>query len=114
MPKGSTGMPAKPKKLTYNPLDLLVADDPAAPAGPVTGLDPAAIQPNPQQPRQDYDPADQAELADSIQAAGIHQPLIVRPVEEGAYQLVAGSRRRTAARAVGLATVPVIVREYTD
>jgi ParB/RepB/Spo0J family partition protein len=107
-------MPAKPKKLTYNPLDLLVADDPAAPAGPVTELDPAAIQPNPQQPRQYYDPADQAELAESIQAAGIHQPLIVRPVEDGAYQLVAGSRRLAAARAVGLATVPVIVREYTD
>ena len=107
-------MPTKPKKLTYNPLDLLVADDLAAPAGPVTELDPAAIQPNPQQPRQYYDPADQAELAESIQASGIHQPLIVRPVEEGAYQLVAGSRRLAAARAVGLPAVPVIVREYTD
>ena len=107
-------MPTKPKKLTYNPLDLLVADDPEAPAGPVTELDPAAIQPNPQQPRQYYDAGDQAELAGSIQATGIHQPLIVRPVEDGAYQLVAGSRRLAAARAVGLATVPVIVREYTD
>src|SRR5689334_25080822 len=107
-------MPTKPKKLTYNPLDLLVADDPETPAGPVTELDPDAIQPNPQQPRQYYDAGDQAELAGSIRATGIHQPLIVRPVEEGGYQLVAGSRRLAAARAVGLGTVPVIVREYTD
>lgn len=107
-------MPTKPKKLTYNPLDMLVSGDSAAPAGPVVEIDPAAILPHPQQPRTYYDAAAQAELEASVRASGIHQPLIVRPQPGGRYQLVAGSRRLAAAQAAGLSVVPVVVREYSD
>lgn len=107
-------MPAKPRKLTYNPLEMIVSGDEAAPAGPVTDLDPAEIAPNPHQPRSYHDPAAQAELEASVHESGVHEPLIVRSLPDGSYQLVAGGRRLAAARAVGLATVPVVVREYTD
>jgi ParB/RepB/Spo0J family partition protein len=80
----------------------------------LTELEPDQIQPNPNQPRTYQDPAAQAELEASIREAGIHEPLIVRIMAGGDYQLVAGGRRLAAARAVGLERVPVVVREYTD
>ena len=107
-------MPAKPRKLTYNPLEMIVSGDETTPTGPVTDLDPAQIAPNPQQPRNYHDPAAQAELEASVRESGVHEPLIVRTLPDGSYQLVAGGRRLAAAQAVGLATVPVVVREYTD
>ncbi len=106
-------MATKPKKLTYNPLDLLVSDDPADSPALVVELDPLLIAPNPRQPRQYYDQADQVELTASVRDSGIHQPLLVRLVV-GEYELVAGSRRLAAALALGLPTVPVVVREYSD
>ncbi len=106
-------MATKSKKLTYNPLDLLVSDDPADSVGPVLELDPTVIAPNPHQPRQYYNEADQAELTASVRDSGIHQPLLIRPVGEG-YELVAGSRRLAAALQLGLPTVPVVVREYSN
>jgi ParB/RepB/Spo0J family partition protein len=107
-------MPAKPRKLTYNPLEMIVSGDETTPGGPVTDLDPAQIAPNPHQPRSYQDPAAQAELEASVRESGVHEPLIVRTLPDGSYQLVAGGRRLAAAQAVGLATVPVVVREYTD
>ena len=107
-------MPAKSRKLTYNPLEMIVSGDLPDPSGQLTELEPDQIQPNPNQPRTYQDPAAQAELEASIREAGIHEPLIVRILADGDYQLVAGGRRLTAARAVGLERVPVVVREYTD
>ncbi|MFN8475943.1 MAG: ParB/RepB/Spo0J family partition protein [Anaerolineae bacterium] len=70
------------------------------------------IVPNPYQPRQALDPEGVEELAASIRAHGLIQPLIV--TSQGArYQLIAGERRWTAARLAGMATVPVIVKEAT-
>lgn len=107
-------MPAKSRKLTYNPLEMIVSGDTPDPVSALTDLDPAEILPNPHQPRTYLDPHAQAELEASIRDAGIHEPLIVRPQPDGSYQLVAGGRRLAAARVVGLATVPVVIREYTD
>ncbi len=107
-------MPAKSRKLTYNPLEMIVSGDAPDPVSSLTDLDPAEIRPNPHQPRTYHDPRAQAELEASIRDAGIHEPLIVRPQPDGSYQLVAGGRRLAAARVVGLATVPVVIREYTD
>jgi ParB/RepB/Spo0J family partition protein len=107
-------MPAKSRKLTYNPLEMIVSGDLPDPSGQLTELEPDQIQPNPNQPRTYQDPAAQAELEASIREAGIHEPLIVRILAGGDYQLVAGGRRLAAARAVGLDRVPVVVREYTD
>lgn len=71
------------------------------------------IQPNPYQPRKRFDDAKLAELADSIKAHGIVQPVVVRKVDDG-YQLVVGQRRLLAARMAGLAEVPAVVTELDD
>lgn len=72
------------------------------------------IIPNRDQPRKTFDETALAELADSIRQHGVLQPLLVRPLPEGNYQLVAGERRWRAARAAGLSEVPVVVKELSD
>lgn len=72
------------------------------------------IEPNRDQPRKIFDETALAELADSIRAHGVLQPLLVRPSADGSYRLVAGERRYRAARMAGLTEVPVTVREMTD
>ena len=72
------------------------------------------IEPNKDQPRRTFEQSALTELADSIAAVGIIQPLIVRPLKEGGYQIVAGERRWRAAQLAGLKEVPVVVRELTD
>ena len=74
------------------------------------------IDPNPLQPRRDFPEDSLTELADSIRASGVVQPILVRPSApaEGRYQLVVGERRWRAARLAGLETVPAIIRELTD
>lgn len=71
----------------------------------------ALIRPNPDQPRRRLDEGSIAELAESIAAAGVIQPLIVRALRDGRYELIAGERRWRAAARAGLETVPVIVRD---
>lgn len=72
------------------------------------------IEPNRNQPRKEFDEQALSELADSIREHGIIQPLLVRPLETGGYQLVAGERRWRAARMIGLTEVPVVVKEMTE
>ena len=72
------------------------------------------IEPNKDQPRKTFDEEALAELAESIAQHGIIQPLLVRPMPDGSYQLVAGERRWRAARRAGLSEVPVVIREMSD
>ncbi len=72
------------------------------------------IEPNKNQPRQVFDDEALSELSDSIREHGVLQPLIVRPVADGSYQLVAGERRWRASRLAGLTEVPVIVKTLSD
>jgi len=72
-----------------------------------------AISPNPFQPRRTFDEAGLAELADSIQASGLLQPIIVRAVN-GSFQLIAGERRWRAVQRLGWPKVPAIVRDFDD
>lgn len=72
------------------------------------------IVPNKDQPRKTFDEAALDELADSIRQHGILQPLLVRPIATGGYQLVAGERRWRASKRAGLKEVPVVVKELTD
>ncbi len=72
------------------------------------------IEPNRSQPRHDFDEESLRELADSIAVHGVLQPLLVRPMPEGGYQLVAGERRWRASRMAGLLEVPVIIKEMSD
>ncbi len=72
------------------------------------------ITPNKDQPRKTFDEAALDELAESIKQHGVLQPLLVRPLPNGGYQLVAGERRWRASRRAGLREVPVVVKELTD
>ena len=72
------------------------------------------IEPNREQPRKIFNESALEELAKSIEQNGIIQPLLVRPMSDGSYQLVAGERRWRAARMAGLTEVPVTIREMTD
>lgn len=72
------------------------------------------IEPNRDQPRKNFDEKALGELADSIAVHGVLQPLLVRPLPDSGYQLVAGERRWRASRLAGLTEVPVIVKELTD
>jgi ParB family chromosome partitioning protein len=73
----------------------------------------SAIQPNPYQPRDQFDEESLGALADSIREVGVLQPVLVRPTGDG-FELIAGERRWRAARRVGLQTIPALVRETDD
>lgn len=72
------------------------------------------IEPNKDQPRTDFDEKALSELAESIALHGVLQPLLVRPLVYGGYQIVAGERRYRASRMAGLTEVPVVIRELDD
>ena len=92
-----------------------VAEAPASPAaGNVSQLPITSIGANPFQPRRRFDDDSLSELADSIRANGIIQPVLVRRLGPDDYQLVAGERRLRAAHLVGLEHVPAILRDYDD
>ncbi len=74
----------------------------------------ASITPNPDQPRRHFDEAALTELAQSIAARGVIQPVIVRPVDGGRYQIVAGERRWRAAQRAQLHEIPALVRDLDD
>ena len=72
------------------------------------------IEPNRSQPRKEFDEKALSELAESISKHGLLQPLLVRPLPLGGYQIVAGERRYRACRMAGITEVPVIIRELGD
>lgn len=72
------------------------------------------ISPNRSQPRTEFDPEALAELTDSISKHGVLQPILVRPLIAGGYQIVAGERRYRASLQAGLSEIPAIVRELND
>lgn len=69
------------------------------------------LLPNTHQPRKNFDEASLSELADSIRAHGVVQPIVVRPLDDGFFQLIAGERRWRAAQKAGLTRIPAVVRE---
>ena len=109
------------RKVLGRGLDALISGETAAVAteglpaqAGVTDLPVEAISPNPFQPRKRFDEEALRELAQSIKASGVLQPLIVRRTAPGDYQLVAGERRLRAAQSVGLKRVPAMIREVDD
>ena len=91
---------------------LSSADQDAAPA--LRELSVELIRPNPSQPRQEFDGESLLALAESIKARGVLQPLVVRALPGGSYELVAGERRLRASKLAGLERVPAIVRETEE
>ena len=72
------------------------------------------VEPNPDQPRKEFDPEELQSLADSIATHGVVQPLTVRELSTGYYQIIAGERRWRAARIAGLREIPVVIMEADD
>jgi len=101
--------------------DLLQRTDPElappqadAPVGSFEEVPLASIRPNPRQPRTSFDEDALAELAASIAEVGLLQPVVVRPLGNGQYELVMGERRLRASGLAGLTTIPAIVRRTED
>jgi ParB family chromosome partitioning protein len=103
----------KPKGLGRG-LDALLGADRSAPREAMHTLPVERIRPGKYQPRTRMDPQALDELAASIRAQGLMQPLLVRPVDRENYELIAGERRWRAAQMAGLAEVPALVREVPD
>jgi ParB family chromosome partitioning protein len=91
-----------------------ITRDDAQANGGLRELAVSAIEPNPYQPRRDFDEDQLKELADSIQASGLLQPVVVRPRDGGRYELIAGERRWRAVQRLGWAKVPAVVKEVDD
>ena len=92
---------------------IFIENDSETEGGTVT-LKISEIEPNRTQPRKEFDEQALSELAESISQHGLLQPLLVRPLTLGGYQIVAGERRYRASRMAGLTEVPVIIKELTD
>jgi ParB family transcriptional regulator, chromosome partitioning protein len=122
--RASPVLPPPPLPTQVRPADHAIDAVPpagadSAPSGAVGGavyreIDVAAVQPNPQQPRTQFDEEALAELEHSIREFGLLQPIVVREVSPGSFQLVMGERRWRAAQRAGLSRLPAIVRSTGD
>lgn len=91
--------------------NIAVEEMPGSSGSKVLHIDPNLVQPNPHQPRKNFDPHTIKSLTESIREHGLLQPILVRPGKDGGYQLVAGERRWRAARELGLNSIPVIIKD---
>jgi ParB family chromosome partitioning protein len=104
---------ARPKGLGRG-LDALLGSDISVAADHLADLPLSALTPGRYQPRTQMAPEAIADLAESIRAQGVIQPVLVRPIAEGRYEIIAGERRWRAAKVAGLDTIPVVVRDVRD
>ncbi|MGN6215635.1 MAG: ParB/RepB/Spo0J family partition protein [Solirubrobacterales bacterium] len=95
-------------------LAAILPEAEATGAGELRELPVELIKPNPSQPRTNFDEEALTALSASIEASGVVQPLLVRPLPDGSYELVAGERRWRAAQQAGLAKVPAVVRDQAE
>ncbi len=95
-------------------LSAILPEAASTDAGELRELPVGLIKPNPGQPRTKFDAEALSALAASIESSGIVQPLLVRPLPDGSYELVAGERRWRAAQQAGLEKVPAVVREQAE
>ena len=108
----STAASPSPRRGLGRGLEVLIGG--AASATELIQVPVGSIRPNSRQPRRRLDGEGIDELAESIRAQGLVQPVVVRTAPDGGYELIAGERRWRAARVAGLATVPALVRESDD
>lgn len=101
-------------KLTTPTADWLAPLDADTPTSAESKVKLGEIHLSQQQPRRYFDPESLQELVSSVKQHGILQPLLVRPLPSGGYELIAGERRYRAAKEVGLTELPVVIRELSD
>ena len=118
-----TPVQRSPMALAIEPAEPVLATPTPAPKTPATSVAAtessqempiAQIEPDPNQPRKFFEPEVLKELAESIREHGILQPLLVKPLGNERYRIIAGERRFQAAKQIGLTTVPVIVKDVDD
>ena len=109
-------MAVKKKFALGRGLDALISTDEITTGGSssINEIDVNLIDANPNQPRREFDPETLQELADSIEEIGIVQPITLRKMEDGRYQIIAGERRWRASMMVGLSTIPAYIRTADD
>lgn len=105
---------SKPSGLGRGLDALFVENEVTQSQNEITVLRISRIEPDKDQHRKSFDPASLEELAQSISTHGLIQPIIVRPLENGNYKIIAGERRWRASKMAGLEEVPVIIREIED
>jgi ParB family chromosome partitioning protein len=93
---------------------LAVTDDETGARPELREIPTELVSPNPHQPRKDFDEESIVALAESIKAQGILQPVLVRPIPGGTYELVAGERRWRAAKLAEVEMIPALVRQHDD
>lgn len=106
---------AKPSRLGKG-LDALMTrtEDQSSDQPLLRDLSIEKIAPNPKQPRQEFDEDDLQELANSIREFGVLQPVVVRPLGQGNYELIMGERRLRASKLAGLRSIPAVIRHTDD
>src|SRR5262245_14971028 len=90
------------------------ADEKATRTDGLTEIDIDRIRPNPRQPREAFEAGGLEELSNSLKKKGVLQPIVVRPLASGGFEIVVGERRWRAAQQAGLLKVPAVVRQITD
>jgi ParB family chromosome partitioning protein len=104
----------RPARLPFRPRGRLGSQPGQASQAPINRLAITSIERGRYQPRRDFDPDSLRELADSIAAQGVIQPIVVRPVAADRYEIVAGERRWRAAQQAGLHDIPVVIRDVDE
>jgi ParB family chromosome partitioning protein len=104
-------IPPRPATLAAPPTPASVAE---SAAGAIRSIATDRIRPNPRQPRSRFSETALEELTQSIRNNGVLQPIIVRPADDGIFELIAGERRWRAAKRAGIESVPALVRPATD
>ena len=112
IPQGATTATPDPMVAPTSPESSIENTDSDA----VRFLKPSQLLPNPEQPRKEFEPQELQELADSIKAMGLLQPILVRPGSDNPaeYEIIAGERRWRASCLAELETVPVIIKDFSD
>ena len=107
-------MAERPRGMGRGLAAILAVSDDISTAEELRSLPTELIVPNPRQPRQEFDEQSLVALSESIRGRGILQPVLVRPVAGGTYELIAGERRWRAATLAGLNEIPALVRAHDD
>jgi ParB family chromosome partitioning protein len=118
IPTSETSSEGRPVDVFFPGAPLDDAEETAdlieVPGAHLAEIDPHAIVPNPRQPRTHFDADDLAELVHSVREFGVLQPVVVRDVGDGTYELIMGERRTRAAREAGLTSIPAVIRDTAD